>query len=79
MLFMNIQNGLFSLMLNFIQNYAQTRIHLATILGYGARKLREACGGRAKPGAQHRNESVARSTPTQAKRGTRPKNKKINK
>ncbi|MCS7077563.1 MAG: hypothetical protein NZ455_12680 [Bacteroidia bacterium] len=51
--------------------------------------MREACGGRAvarceapRPrfysclggGAQHRSDSVARSTPTRAQRGTRPKN-----
>ncbi|MCS7077306.1 MAG: hypothetical protein NZ455_11385 [Bacteroidia bacterium] len=36
--------------------------------------LREACGG-CVSSAQHRSDSAARSTPTRAQRGTRPKNK----
>jgi len=36
---------------------------------------REACvGWGISPSAKHRSESVARSTPTRAQRGTRPKN-----
>ncbi|MDW8346956.1 MAG: hypothetical protein RML94_08390 [Bacteroidia bacterium] len=34
---------------------------------------REACGG-CVSSAKHRSDSVARSTPTRAQRGTRPKN-----
>ncbi|MDW8347983.1 MAG: hypothetical protein RML94_13560 [Bacteroidia bacterium] len=36
--------------------------------------MREACGG-CVSSAQHRSDSVARSTPTRAQRGTRPKSK----
>ncbi|MCS7075145.1 MAG: hypothetical protein NZ455_00445 [Bacteroidia bacterium] len=36
--------------------------------------MREACGG-CVSSAKHRSDSAARSTPTRAQRGTRPKNK----
>ncbi|MCS7077790.1 MAG: hypothetical protein NZ455_13860 [Bacteroidia bacterium] len=37
------------------------------------RRVREQCGAI----AQHRSDSVARSTPTRAQRGTRPKNSQL--
>ncbi|MCS7076645.1 MAG: hypothetical protein NZ455_08050 [Bacteroidia bacterium] len=38
--------------------------------------MREACGG-CVSSAKHRSDSAARSTPTRAQRGTRPKKQSI--
>ncbi|MCS7076019.1 MAG: hypothetical protein NZ455_04895 [Bacteroidia bacterium] len=39
--------------------------------------MRRACNSTVRSAAKHRSDSAARSTPTRAQRGTRPKNQII--